>query len=428
MAVFEGGTVPLVLPVAHLGTEAEQRAVADLRDVLGEAIHPLGLQLGARLVATDGRAPVEGPAVLLGPAHLNPALQGRGLEFAGVRHTNDQVICDAPTVAGVFEALYLLPSLRRGGEVVLGACASVEDAAGRLEQTVWESWPSFQLHGIDWPAVCARHRTALSAHPNPGVALQEWIAELPDAHTWVRPTGDWGRLPYQGRFVGQDVRLTWIPRWTEGWKQGARPGWRMLGIDGPGWWRRTSATAHSRPFVTVVRAFTHPIGTEVELEAEGPRGERVRWRDMVTEAVMGPTVEVRRDGPVGAIRYGNNGGLTEPTPLVASRAPPEKRWAGPVRFLTDAMTYSSNEEVVLGLAGEPHVKVLGTPSGGGSGRMRMIDLMAGWRVSITTCHTFTLAGHRIEGQGLPLDQRIEGPEFLGEDDIDVVLEVADRSW
>ena len=56
----------------------------------------------------------------------------------------------------------------------------------------------------------------------------------------------------------------------------------------------------------------------------------------------------------------------------------------------------------MGLAEAPDTRVLGSPSGGGSGRLRVLRLLPGWRLTITTCHTFTNDGHRIEGSGHPV--------------------------
>lgn len=100
----------------------------------------------------------------------------------------------------------------------------------------------------------------------------------------------------------------------------------------------------------------------------------------------------------------------------------QQRWPKPVRFLTDAMTYSASEDAMLGLQGLDHVQVFGEPSGGGSGRMRLIRLLPGWRLTISTALTFDVRAHCIEGKGIPVDIAVARSLELGRD---AVLEAAD---
>jgi len=92
-------------------------------------------------------------------------------------------------------------------------------------------------------------------------------------------------------------------------------------------------------------------------------------------------------------------------PIHAQAAEPALRWEKPLTIWTDPETYSASEDFLMGLSEEPQIQILGEPSGGGSGRLRVLRLMEGWRLTITTSHTFTNDGHRIEGAGHP----VEGP-------------------
>jgi carboxyl-terminal processing protease len=94
-----------------------------------------------------------------------------------------------------------------------------------------------------------------------------------------------------------------------------------------------------------------------------------------------------------------------------------------VRFLTDPLTYSASEDALLGLQGLPHVRVVGEASGGGSGRMRVLRFLPGWNVTSTTCHTSTVAGHVVEGHGIPVDHPVRAQPRAREDD---ALAAADR--
>ena len=63
----------------------------------------------------------------------------------------------------------------------------------------------------------------------------------------------------------------------------------------------------------------------------------------------------------------------------------------------------ASEDALLGLHGQPHVRVLGAPTGGGSGRVRSLRLLPGWRLTVSSCQTFTTDGRCIEGSGFPVD-------------------------
>lgn len=82
-------------------------------------------------------------------------------------------------------------------------------------------------------------------------------------------------------------------------------------------------------------------------------------------------------------------------------------WPGRLVVLTDALTYSASEDFLHGLQGLPHVTVIGSPSGGGSGRPRTLPLIPGWSVTVSTALTFDRNGHCIEGKGIPVDVALD---------------------
>ncbi len=113
-------------------------------------------------------------------------------------------------------------------------------------------------------------------------------------------------------------------------------------------------------------------------------------------------------GPLGWIRSTlPDGQLGEREPIMGEAVREESRWTKPVIFLTDPLTYSASEDVLLGLQGQPHIKVIGLRSGGGSGRVRILKLLEGWRLTISTALTYDLSGRCIEGSGIPVDRECQ---------------------
>lgn len=109
-----------------------------------------------------------------------------------------------------------------------------------------------------------------------------------------------------------------------------------------------------------------------------------------------------------------------------------------MRFLTDPLTYSASEDLLLGLQGLAHVEVVGLPSGGGSGQARVVRLLPGFRLMVGSCLTFDREGRCIEGAGIAVDRRVELPAS-GEGHLssagarggtweESLLATADRGW
>ena len=448
-------------------------------------------ELGAPLLFGDAS---HGPRCLVGPARLNPAMKDRAADQPVLTFDSDAalLVLDAPTLGGVFEAADLIRSVdQTSATLVAEDCATLADAVALIEREVARTWPSFALRGIDWGAVCAEHAPRVLEAAEPLPALQRWLAALGDGHTLVAPSTPVTFSPCQTIAVGGALLLRDVPEDSSAWRAGARPGFRVLGVDEADWLSRTAATPQCRPLAVGRRALATTPGIERELEAEGPDGRRVRWtecpsrppwpelvsarrlpsgagylrirqwvdRPGVTEAIdealdrfrdaPGLVVDLRsnsggngrmafgfRDrflragGVIGHVRYSDPstpGALTAPEPIVAEPAPPERRWSGPVRFLTDGLSYSASEDSMLGLAGLPHVQVIGEPSGGGSGRARSLRLLPGWRLMISTALAYTLGGWCVEGAGIPVDRfvPVRRPHPAG---VDRVLAVADEGW
>ncbi|MGZ8783395.1 MAG: S41 family peptidase [Gaiellaceae bacterium] len=398
----------------------------------------------------------------------------------------ETIVSRAKDVDGIFEALNLWRTVRRdGGTVSATDCATREEAIDRVVAEVADTYPAFELRGLDWEGICARHATDVRRSEDALAAFQAWLAELEDSHTWVWPGH--GNLPYVLYVDTGAAYFTHVPRESAGFAAGVRPGWRLLGLDdrlldGPDWLARTAAPPHSRPYLAGRRLLAGPAGVSRLLRAVDADGRRVSWEEAPTARPPEPIVEWRRlpsglgylriaawlDGveeavdaafdelrggaklildlrrnpggslvlaartrdrflrtetDLGSIRYSIGAGrLSPPTPLRAEPASDSCRWPGRLTVLTDALTFSSSEDFLLGLQGLEHVSIVGSRSGGGSGRPRTIRLRPGWLLTVSTALTYDRNGHCVEAAGIPVDAHV--PAFWT--DVDNVLEAAER--
>lgn len=394
----------------------------------------------------------------------------------------------AADVGGLFEAMSLgrTATREKGGPFAVSECADLESAIERVTVEVGDTYPGFALRGLDWQSICGRHvgdvRSADDALP----ALQRWLDELEDGHTWVWPS--FGNLPYAARVHADGVTFARVREGTAGYAAGARGGWELAAIDdaevdAAGWLERAAAPPHSRALIAGRRLLAGPVGVARALTARSPGGESVTWSEAPTgtpddplvtwsgldertgyariaawvaergvdEAVAAALSELRgretlildlRGNPggnlvlaahtrdrflrgrtvLGAIRYSvGGGGLSEPLPLIGEPAEKARgRWDGRLVALTDPLTFSSSEDFLLGLQGLEHVRVVGSATGGGSGRARSLRLLPGTTLTVSTALTYDRAGRCVEGAGIPVDVEATGTD-------DEVLAVARAS-
>ncbi len=491
-------TVTVVVPTQFKDISAsEARILRDLPALIRENQTALETELGAPLVISE-HDPGEGARWLIGPAHCNPAIAGLihpapDAAYLYLDRGRQLLITNGADAAAVIETFSYLRSLYRlaDGVFEVGDCGNLDEAIEVIVREVALSYPSFELRALDWERICAEHVPRVRAAAEPVAAIQEWLAVLEDAHTWLRPVPAWGELPYGLRIDGDRALFTSLPPDSTAWEAGVRPGYLLLDEDLRGCWRRTAATAHSRPYVAGKRLLAAPVDTLRRFSAVSPSGRRVSWEERVPPRerqwlppltwrrlpsgagylklkafLAGQGIEeslddaisafagapglvvdlrgnpggnfplalrvrdrfLRRPGLMGSLRTSlPGGGLSAPAPIYAHPAPERQRWMGPVRFLTDALSYSAAEDALLGLQGLDHVEVLGTPSGGGSGRVRTIRLLPGWRLTVSTALTYDRNGRCIEGNGIPVDRLV--PESKpGRPDEDPLLWEADRNW
>lgn len=460
-ALLRGDPVVIVLPS---GDPSMDGHAAVLRREKAEFEALLGASVEVR-TCDPGR----GSRWLLLPdgAHAGPATLTHEAEA-------DRIVSRGGTFEDVWRTLNLLPTLvRRGGGTVADTpCASVDEVIDRVIAEVGDTYPSFALRGLDWPAICARHAERVRGADDPLAGLREWLAELHDVHTWATIAPRPGNLPYAVRVAGDAAVFTRVPAGTAAHEAGVRPGWRLTGVDAAGWWRRTSAPAHARALVAGLRLLAGPVGQARRLTAVSPDARRVTWSEAPVPGPPGDPVKWRRlSGGAGYLRVaawsagagvddafdaafgdlrgcdrlildlrGNTGGnlvlacrtrdrflrtettagtirhssgagrLGPPVAITATPAAPARRWPGRLVVLTDPLTCSASEDFLLGLQGLDYVRVVGEPSCGGSGRPRTLRLLPQWQLTISSALTYDRRGRCVEGAGIPVDVPVVPPD------------------
>ncbi|MFC4553865.1 S41 family peptidase [Georgenia faecalis] len=391
-------------------------------------------------------------------ARVDPAAPVARLEWDGRTRELTSVL---PTPGEFGVGLHLLHSLAHAADDVVEhrPCRTSAEAFDRIRDEVANVYPSFALRGLDWEAITARH-----AHVRDltGEAFergaQAWVAELGDAHTHLfrSDVARW-HPPYLARMADNGARLLHVPADTAAARAGVGPGWVVDVEDPADWLRRTGASPQHRDMIAA-RRFLAMAAPARRFTARGPGGRTVAWTEeraaraalertpdgfrlhTFTRAVVAeidavlaelrgrPRVTIDLRGNVGgdvlaamelrtrflrgrthlgAVRFSDGrGGLAGPVALHADPHP--EPWAGEVRILIDAMTYSASEDFVLGLQGLDHVRVEGEPSGGGSGRPHVRRVTDTLDLSVSTALTFDRTGRCIEYHGLPVDGPASG--------------------
>ncbi len=216
----------------------------------------------------------------------------------------------AADAVGLFESVNLWRTLSRagGGTLAVTDCAGLDELVACIEAEVADTYPSFGLHGLDWPEICARHVPQVREADDPLAAVQRWLAELRDGHTWAwAPVGN---LPYAVRVSDGAATFVRVPEDTAAFGAGVRRGWSLEEIDGApvdadGWVARAAAPAHSRPLIAGRRILAGTVGVARALTAVSPSGEGVTWDEEPTPLPEDPLVTFGRlEGGSGYLRIG----------------------------------------------------------------------------------------------------------------------------
>ncbi len=403
------------------------------------------------------------------------------LSFDGTRAL---LVAEGRGPTGAVGALSLLRTMRIEGRQWLSGspCATVDEAAVRLEDEIATTHPGHFVRQIDWRAICAERGPRVLRSPSLD-AFRWWTAAVGDAHTTVHPTGGHGRTPYSARVVDGSVAFCHVPSGTPASDAGVRPGDVVVDVDVDAAWRTTGASQHMKPWLVAMRLLGGPVGQPRTLRVrrhDGTTAEFIEtpvkspWEDPVTwsrlpsgtgyvrvrgwpegssdafdaaftdlracERVLvdlrgnvgGSLVEavrfrarfLRTETTMGAIRFSvSEGVVSDPAPIVGTPSD-SVRWLKRARLLTDPMTYSASEDAILGLEQFDHVDLVGQPTGGGSGRPRRVALLDDMYLTVTSALTFQRSGQCVEGRGVPVDATYT------DEDVSVrpLPPLADREW
>ncbi len=367
---------------------------------------------------------------------------------------------DAAGLAGTLQLLHSLVALDVA-ELSDDIADDLPTAIDRISLELERGFPGFRIRDLDWSAI--RGAFPLSAEMSLA-DVERLVARLQDGHTAVRQNVGVYNPPYTVELSGGRAVIRRLPAWSAAAQAGVEPGWMMELDDIEGWLARTGAPPHAHALVAGRRAIALNGLSEREFTALSPHGEARTWVEiarpfsldelMDVRVVVDDIVYVRLHNWIDGVGIedqfdeliadhghrstfvldlrGNTGGnllmakrvrrrfLRERTllgtvqftrgdgtladPVQLWDEPAEAgRWPGRLVVLTDGLTYSASEDFLHGLQGLPHVTVIGSPSGGGSGRPRTLPLIPGWSVTVSTALTFDRNGHCIEGRGIPVD-------------------------
>ena len=378
------------------------------------------------------------------------------------------IISRARDVAGIFEALNLWRTVRRHGGVAAATdCASLDEAIERVVAEVADTYPAFELRGLDWDAICERRLRAPSGAPT--TRLRPPGAGSPSSRTRTRGSGRATRISRTRSRVELDaVRFTHVPgrvgrrsRPASGragcWRRStSSPPTRSAGWRGPPR-RRTRARA-----LAGRRLLAGPAGVPRLLTATDAAGHRVSWEEEPTTGPLEPVVDWRRldsahgylriaawrddvdDAVDAALRRAPRLRDADRRPAPESRRQPRRRLpherplppharrrsarsatASAAASLASRRrcSRSRQQRALAREARRPHrrahlllerglpARAAGararaggrSPSGGGSGRPRHLRLLPGWSLTVSTALTYDRDGRCVEGAGLPVD-------------------------
>lgn len=371
---------------------------------------------------------------------------------------------------GLMATFSLLQTLAHtsGTCVYASPAQTVDQAVERIRSECLNSYPSFDLRGLDRAAFCAG---VLDDRPGDWADFlpwaTRWVAQLGDAHTAVMDHGATRfHPPYTAELHGVGAILIRVPEGSSAHAVGVRPGW-VVRIADPDHWLSTVGASPQQHRRMAARSAMAVAGEQRTFVAEDPRGTRsARWIESAAPPAVEDLVTVRRNpagdvqivlrafDPVAGIESvidhvavsatvtdhmvldlrGNvggdimlagrlrdrflrtrtllgsaaftdgRGGLSGPRPRWAEPSV-RGRWPGTLTVVVDASTYSAAEDFLVGLKGLDHVTVVGERTGGGSGRPRTIPLGPDCSLRISTAITYDRSGHPVEFHGIQPDRR-----------------------
>jgi C-terminal processing protease CtpA/Prc len=283
------------------------------------------------------------------------------------------------------------------------------DRASLFDQ-VWHEfdlhYSFFDLKGIDWNAVGARHRpAALAATSDQAFAaeLAAMFAELKDPHVTLTAMGRTTRyispndtLP--SRYNEHQTMTKYVSSAaTAGGGHGhVRYGMASTGIG----------------YIRIASFLGADWGSEID-EALGALGSATSMiidirgngggNRSVASDVAGRFMD--RSRTVGYLRYRNGQKHGDFTDYVTETVDPQgsHHFSGPVYILTNRGDYSSAEDFVLAMRVRPQTTIIGDTTGGASGGPIVRELPNGWTYELSQWIEYTTDKKTFEGVGLAPD-------------------------
>lgn len=363
-----------------------------------------------------------------------------------------RLLLTLPNSSAFVDGVNLLHSLAHTASTVVSdtQAGSYADAFDRILAEVANIYPSFELRGLDWDSISERYAYVRDLE---GCEFWEhalrWVAELGDAHTQLIFPSSRFHPPYLAEMRSGGAVLQRVPEDSDAWAAGVRPGDTVV-VEHPGRWLRSVGASPQHHALMAGRRFLTMTGDTRDFTAVAPDGDSHAWterrRPRVSVVAKGGSIRVETFTPdvperlreaLDAARHeevvtvdlrGNTGGSLvaaaearrlfvrdeEPFGTVAfstgrgelagaaelMTSPAVDAWRGTVRVLVDSMTYSAAEDFLHPLVGSPHVRLVGGPTGGGSGRPHTRRIKDGVRLAVSTAVTYTRDGQPIEYHGI----------------------------
>jgi Peptidase family S41/Tricorn protease C1 domain len=304
--------------------------------------------------------------------------------------------------------------------VVLASAACASDLVGpppatdraSLFDTVWREfdlhYSFFQLKGIDWAAVGARHRAAALAATSDRAFAQElaaMFAELHDVHVSLTPFGPGSTIRYiapydttPSNYSEPATLARYVPNAAT---TASGSGHIRYGMAGPdvGYLRIASFIGQGWSGEVDEALAALPSATSVIIDIRGNGGGN---RNVAIE-IAGRFAD--QSHVYGYLRYRNGPGHGDFTDYVTETVVPQgnRRFSGQVYVLTNRGDYSSSEDFVLAMRLLPRVTIVGDTTGGASGGPIVRELPNGWTYELPQWIEYTPDKKVFEGIGLAPD-------------------------
>lgn len=313
---FHGLARRAVLVLPNVPADHPERAAIDsLSALILRELPELEAEVGCEIDPAPSEFLLpERPAVLIGPADMNPALRAwRRAARPGslpegpvvaIDREKQRVIVDAPQLHGIGDAMQLVRTAIAEGREMLepSVCDTVGAVVDRLDAEVRHTFPLAGERVPGWNDAVGRARAEMvGADDLP--ALQRLMATLGDAHSWVRDPRVNGRLPYHLYDDGTTTRLWDVPPGSAAWTHGLRPGDRLVRPATGRWWPRTGSAAHTKPWNVGYRALQGRVGETRELVGIRGDGSETRWCEAIPPMPWASPIEMERiDARTGYLR------------------------------------------------------------------------------------------------------------------------------